>query len=301
MTITVRAFAKINLMLHVVGLRPDGYHDLRTTFQSIALDDSLTFASTKGSLEIACDDPRCPSDHGNIVWKAAVRLWEAAGRSGTPAGVRVRIEKRIPMEAGLGGGSADAAAALRALAALWRLRIDVRELHRIAASLGADVPFLLEGGTAFGVGRGDVLVPLPDVARQWVVLAVPGFGVSTKDAYAWYDDVPRGDRQARREIMVSASSAHSARDVVNDLEEPVIARHPQMGEAIDALCRIGARHAAMSGSGSAVFGLFGTRRAAEYAADAFIRAVSEPHTLVVTRTLSRVEFARESRPVLARK
>ena len=159
--ITARAFAKINLDLRILGVQADGYHELRTTFQSLALHDVLTFAPARGPLVVETDDPACPA-HGNIVERAASALWRAAGRSGSPAGLRVRIDKRIPIAAGLGGGSADAAAALRAIARLWRIRLTSKELQTIAASLGADVPFFLEGGTVRGRGRGDMLTPLAD-------------------------------------------------------------------------------------------------------------------------------------------
>lgn len=296
MIVTIRAFAKINLTLRVVGRRGDGYHELRTTFQSIAIDDRLTLEETRGPFEITCADPVCPAGAENIVWKAAQQLWTKAGRAGEPGGVRVHIEKRIPMAAGLGGGSADAAAALRALALLWRVPHDKRVMHEAAAELGADVPFLLRGGTALGVNRGDVLVPLPDIVRQWLVVAVPRFGVSTKDAYAWFD---------------SACSADSALNVVrkvgvgNDLEPPVAARYPEIRRVTAVLKKGGAAYAAMTGSGSAVFGLFATKPAAEAAADVLVarRWDLRPAiaAIVVTRTLSRAEHARLARPVLARK
>src|SRR6476661_5408460 len=118
--VQVRAPAKINLTLRVLGTRPDGYHELRTMFQSVALHDTLTFTSCDGPFSIASDDPRCPSNEGNLVGRAADALWRAGGRRGKPSGVHVTIRKQIPIEAGLGGGSSDAAAALRGLSTMWQ-------------------------------------------------------------------------------------------------------------------------------------------------------------------------------------
>src|SRR5579864_2685352 len=178
----VRAFAKINLSLRVLGIRSDGYHDLRTTFQSVALHDSLTIRRARGAFVLECDDPECPAGRDNLVWHAAARVWRASGRRGVPHGVVAHLAKRIPMRAGLGGGSSDAAAAIRALARLWR--VDAGRQRLIAAALGADVPYFLEGGTVLGLERGDVLFPLLDRPRASVVLVLPDFGVSTREAFS---------------------------------------------------------------------------------------------------------------------
>jgi 4-diphosphocytidyl-2-C-methyl-D-erythritol kinase len=284
--ITARAFAKINLDLRIVGVQADGYHQLHTTLQSIALHDVLRFTEARGPFVLESDDPACPAA-GNIVERAALGLWQAAGRTGSPAAVRVRIEKRIPVAAGLGGGSADAAAALRALSRLWRVRLPPKEIQAIAASLGADVPFFLRGGTAAARGRGDLVSPVTDRPRRWAVVATPPFGVSTVDAYRWFDDDESKGVARRR---------HGRR--VNDLQPPVVARHPEIGELVDSLQRSGALHAAMSGSGSAVFGLFSGRARAEAAADAL---VGGGRRLIVTSTLPSREYQRLSRPALARK
>jgi len=264
-SITVRAFAKINLDLRVLGVRPDGYHELRTTFQSIALADRLTFTRTRGPFRIECDDPACPTDRRNLIWKAGERVMRLARRRGKLSGVTVRLEKNIPMQAGLGGGSSDAAAALRAFCGLWRVTPAAGELHRAAASLGADVPYFLQGGTALGFDRGDLLFPLDDISPAWVVVVVPDFGVSTKDAFAWWD---RSSRRASRDA--------------NDLQAVVAKRHPSVLRLIRALKQEGAFHASLSGSGSAVFGLFSSRPAAQGAA----RTLAGPRTFL-TPTLGR--------------
>jgi 4-diphosphocytidyl-2-C-methyl-D-erythritol kinase len=275
----VRAFAKINLSLRVLGRRDDGYHELRTIFQSIALHDTLTFGRTRGPLTLSCNDPRCPADDRNLVWKAAALVWRAAGRPGRARGVVVHIRKRIPLEAGLGGGSADGAASLRALGQLWKVR--AIELPRFAAALGADVPFCLEGGTALGLDRGDSLFPLVEPPRRWVLLALPPFGVSTRDAYAWLDE-----SRSRRPPPAPA---------VNDLEGPVADRFPSITRLAADLAGAGAGQAAMSGSGSTVFGLFDHRMRAEAARSALRRRHPEV-TWLLTRTIGRAEHGRRSAP-----
>lgn len=271
--VRVRAPAKINLTLRVLGVRLDGYHELRTTFQSLELHDTLTFTKVRGSFEIECDDPRCPTDRTNIVWRAAEALWRARGHRGEVSGARVRIRKRIPMQAGLGGGSSDAAATLTALTELWDAPGSGGRLRAIARDLGADVPFFLEGGTVLGVERGDELFLLIDRPAAWVVLVLPGFGVSTVEAYRWWDEHAHASPDASR-----------SRGPQNDLQAPVAARHPRIASAVRRLRGLGAHDAAMSGSGSAVFGLFAGEAAARRAASA-LRGRS--CSTLVTRTLTR--------------
>jgi 4-diphosphocytidyl-2-C-methyl-D-erythritol kinase len=276
-SIACRAFAKINLDLRVLGVRADGYHELRTTFQSIALADDLTFTASPGPLRILSDDTACPADARNLVWRAADLVWHAGRRRDAPHGVVVTIAKRIPMQAGLGGGSSDGAAAIRALASLWRVRLSRARRHGLAAAMGADVPYFLEGGTALGRNRGDRLSRLADRHRAWVVLTVPRFGVSTSEAFSWWD------REA-------GQVGSAGRDFSNDLQPVVARRHPIVAVLAAALERAGAFQASLSGSGSAVFGLFVRRSQAERAARALRRRA--PRRLVlVTRTLTRRECA----------
>jgi 4-diphosphocytidyl-2-C-methyl-D-erythritol kinase len=283
-SIACRAFAKINLDLRVLGVRPDGYHELRTTFQSIALADDLTFTASPGAFRIACDDPDCPADARNLVWRAAELVWKAGRRRGAPRGVVVTIAKRIPMQAGLGGGSSDGAAAIRALASLWRVRLTRARRHRLAAAMGADVPYFLEGGTALGRNRGDRLSRLEDLPRAWVVLTVPRFGVSTREAFAWWDREVGRVGQAGRAGQAASSRQH----ILNDLQPVVARRHPIVATLVADLERAGAFQASLSGSGSAVFGLFARRSQAERAARALRRRA--PRRLVLaTRTLTRRE------------
>jgi len=285
--ITVHAFAKINLDLRVLGVRPDGYHELRTTFQSIALSDRLTFTPARGPFRIECDDPAFPAGRSNLIWKAADVVRKLARRRESPSGVTVRVEKNIPMQAGLGGGSSDGAATLRALCRLWKVKASPAELHHAAATLGADVPYFLEGGTALGFHRGDVLFPLDDIAPSWVVVVVPEFGVSTTDAFAWWDAANVGRPFQGRRRGRERQDRRDGQDVSNDLQKVVARRHPVVTTLVRSLNKEGAFHASLSGSGSAVFGLFSRRSDAQAAA----RALAGPRTFV-TPTLGRAACRR---------
>ena len=277
--------AKINLSLRVIGTRPDGYHELRTVFQSLALHDTLRIRASAGAFTITSNDPACPSDASNLVWRAADALWQAAGKRGAPHSVSVRIVKRIPMRGGLGGGSSDAAAAIRALAKWWRITLPPARLRAVSATLGADVPYFLQGGTALGIQRGDALTPLVDAPPAWVVLVTPPFGVSTANAYGWFDS----DRRA----LGNPEPGDLGGNDRNDLEGPVVARHPEIGRIVRALARAGAFRAAMSGSGSAVFGLFRSRVRAASAAKALER---RGRSILVTRTVDRGKYRELTRP-----
>ena len=295
--LVVRAHGKVNLDLRVLGTRADGYHELRTVFQSIELHDTLTCVERPGPFALKCRTAGVPLDGANLVWRAAAALWQALGRSGDPQDATVTIDKRLPLEAGLGGGSADAAAALFALARLWG-GAPVTLLREVGSRIGADVPFFLSGGTALGLGRGEEIYPLVDLPPHWIVLVRPPFGVSTAEAYSWYDDDRAAGMKESRELQVLPVPWPSrAAQMINDLEGPVARRHPEIG-ALKALLReAGASAAAMSGSGSAVFGLFRSRRDAERA----VRPLSKGGArALLTRTLTRAEYERRSRPVAKR-
>jgi len=241
-----------------------------------------------------------PLDRSNLVWKAADALWRSLRRAGDARGVLIRLQKRIPLQAGLGGGSTDAAAVLMALARLWRVPVRPSQLTDVAATLGADVPFFLSGGTALGLGRGDEVYPLADLPRHWIVLLVPGFGVSTADAYAWYD----GERELARGVSVREAQhvpgpwPSRAAQMINDLEAPIARHHPEIDQMRTALRRAGALAAAMSGSGSTVFGLFQKRREALGAVD---RLAGSGWRVLLTESLGRGEYARRSRPTIRRR
>ena len=291
--LAVRAHAKVNLDLRVLGVRPDGYHELRTVFQTIELHDVLVCEARPGAFMLKCRTPVVPLDSSNLVWKAAEALWAALGRGGAVCDTQITIEKKIPVEAGLGGGSADAAAALVALARLWG-GAAMSLLREVASTIGADVPFFLSGGTALGLGRGEEIYPLVDLPRHFVALVRPPFGVSTREAYGWYDeDRASGVREQARELqLLPVPWPSRAAQMVNDLEPPVVRRHVEISTLKAQLKDAGAVAAAMSGSGSAVFGLFRTRPAAEKALRPLCRNGVRGW---VTRTLSRAEHERRAK------
>lgn len=266
--VRVRAHAKINLSLRVGPRRSDGYHSLETVFQTLALHDTVIARSAAGPLALVCDDPFVPDGRDNLAWRAAEVLWRYAGKKGVPRGAVIDIRKRVPMQAGLGGGSSDAAATLIAMNGLWRCGFDASSLGRIGAELGADVPSFLIGGTSLGLGRGDDVYPLDDAIPYHVVLAFPPFGVPTEKAYLWLDE----DRAAGSGDAATSASLDlwptRRLDVVNDLAGPVVRCHPQIGRLRDALSRSGAVAAEMTGSGSTVFGLFTNLAAARRGASA---------------------------------
>jgi len=300
MAVTARAHAKINLDLRVLGTRPDSFHELRTVFQAIALHDTVTCIPREGPFVIECDTAGVPLDRSNLVWKAAEVLWRSIRRQGPPRDVLVRLQKQIPLQAGLGGGSADAAAMLLALVALWRVPVRASQLTDIAATLGSDVPFFLSGGTALGLGRGDEVYPLADLPRHWIVLVIPGFGVSSADAYAWYDaerEMSRGSL-GREPQYVPGPWPSRAAQMINDLEAPIARHHPEIDQMKISLRRVGALAAAMSGSGSTVFGLFQRRKEAE---NAVARLSGAGWRVLLTESLDRDSYTRSQRPRMGKK
>lgn len=287
-SVSLPSFAKINLDLRVLGTRPDGYHDLRTIFQSLALFDNVTVTVRRGPLVVTCDEPDIPTDRRNLVWKAASLLHRTATGKAAPRDLLIDLRKRVPSEAGLGGGSSNAAMTLLALNKLWKLDLDLGSLSRIGARLGADVPYFLHGGTTLGLGRGDDLYPLADMPPVHVVILRPGFGVSTADAYTWFDEERRRAKAPPSRPVPPGWPAWSA-SLRNDLEIPVMGHHPAIGRIRQSLIDAGATFAAMSGSGSAVFGLFERADAARRTANDLAR----PGWLSLhTRTLNRREYAR---------
>jgi 4-diphosphocytidyl-2-C-methyl-D-erythritol kinase len=253
--IEIKSYAKINWTLDALFKRDDGYHELRTIYQTVSLHDRLRLIETETALEVSCDDERAPSDETNLAHKAARLLREATGAQ---AGARIEIEKRIPVAAGLGGGSSNAAATLLGLVRLWRVEVSERELFQLAASLGSDVPFFLIGGTALGVGRGEEVYPIEEAEAEHLLLVNPGFAVETAVAYAKLSRLTMKD--AARIIPFTLFAAKAIRELPlaasNDLEEIVSAAHPEIAEVKRELLSLGARRALMSGSGATVFGVF---------------------------------------------
>ena len=302
--VTVRSFAKINLGLRIGALRTDGFHELLTVYQTIALNDVIRVQLGRGSgIEIRSDDPRVPTDQSNTCYgivERAMSMLKARGR------VVIEIEKRLPVQGGLGGASGNAVAALLALERALNKELSGREKLRIAAEVGSDLPLFLVGGTVLGVGRGEEVYPLPDLPAVACVVVTPEVGVSTPKAFADWDVTQAGeltpvepsDRMNEFGRVLSAwlsapertkgkaksgkgLSGVSARgrgraetpllDLVrtgieNDFERVVFPQYPELLEVKRVVERAGAFYASLSGSGSAIYGLFATRTAAQEAA-----------------------------------
>ncbi|HEV2803207.1 MAG TPA: 4-(cytidine 5'-diphospho)-2-C-methyl-D-erythritol kinase [Pyrinomonadaceae bacterium] len=254
---TLPSYAKINLVLRVHGRRADGYHEIETVFQTVTLHDRLTFETDDEQLELTCDAPEVPCDESNLVHRAAVAL---GARYGTRRGARIRLEKKIPAGGGLGGGSSNAAVALVGLTRLWELEADKQTLAELGASLGADVPFFLTGGTALGTGRGTDIYTLADAPSQPLLIVTPRVHVSTAEAYKSLNSHALTKAVAPVNLTVSrvqAGISGSLHAVLRNDFEPVVYRlYPEIERARDALAAAGATGTLLSGSGASVFGLF---------------------------------------------
>jgi 4-diphosphocytidyl-2-C-methyl-D-erythritol kinase len=253
-----RANAKINVFLRVLRTREDGYHDIESLVVPVSLADRITArpadelrVTMKGVDDLA---RTVPAGGLNLALVAALALADECEHAG---GAEVGIEKRIPVAAGLGGGSTDAAATLAALNELWGCRLDMEALADIAARVGSDVPAMLAGGPVLVHGRGDVIDPFT-VDRLWWVLRSFDFGIRSPDAYRWWDEdgAPSGPDPAPLLVSATKGDPETLGPLLfNDLERPVFARHPDLAESKAALLQAGALGAVMSGSGSSVVGL----------------------------------------------
>jgi len=250
----LRTSAKVNLTLEVLGTRPDGYHELSTVMQAVDLFDRLTVERAE-SITLETSDAGLPTDDRNLVVRAARRLREAAG---VQAGARIVLDKRIPVAAGLGGGSSDAAATLWGLNRLWGLRWRRERLMALAVGLGMDVPFFLGPGRALGTGRGEVLKRLPTVGGYAMVLVNPGVPLSTQDVYGRVPEGWRAEPEGTKRMLEALrmrSAAKVAAALTNHLEHWVEPSMPVIGRMKTALLAAGALGAVMSGSGPTVFGV----------------------------------------------
>jgi 4-diphosphocytidyl-2-C-methyl-D-erythritol kinase len=270
------AHAKINVFLRVLAAREDGYHDLESLVVPISLADRVTARAadrlqveTTGSPRLAGE---VPAGGLNLALVAALALADACPDAG---GALVRIDKRIPVAAGLGGGSADAAATLHALNELWGCGLDVATLADVAERIGSDVPAMLLGTPVLMTGRGELLAPA-EVARQWWVVVDLGFGVRSPDAYRWWDE-DGGARGPDPQEVLDAAAEGDAEALgpllFNDLEPSVARRHPEVADAKARLLGAGALGATMTGSGSSLVGLARDRAHAEAIASGFEQAV----------------------------
>ncbi len=280
--VVVRCPAKVNLHLEVLGRRSDGYHELRTLFVAVGLFDELELeAAPRGELALEVFPAGAVgAGEDNLVVRAARALQRECG---TDAGARMRLHKSIPVAGGLGGGSSDAAGALVGLAALWSRTGAAPSLHRIAASLGADVPFFLVGGAALGVGTGTEVFPLPDLPEWWVVLLPGPEPIPTAAVYQELAAGPLAGKSLPALADWLATGGTLPLDLCNnDLEPVVLRRWPEAGERLAAVRASGPALAMLSGSGGTVFGLFRSREAAGEAGKAL-----EPLAPIVAPVLSR--------------
>jgi 4-diphosphocytidyl-2-C-methyl-D-erythritol kinase len=328
MSITLRAFAKINLGLNIGPVRADGFHQLRTVYQTLALHDVVRVEVQSGSgIEIRCNDPRVPLNESNTCYKAAERVLKAANASGK---VIVQIDKRLPVQGGLGAGSSNAAATILGLERALEAKLSSEDKLRIAAEVGSDVPLFLIGGTVLGVGRGEEVYALPDLPRMHLVVVTPPIAVSTPKAFARWDE-----RVARNPALTGAGAAGTINkfgqavdawlsegvlprvvsasepasgvpamggdraetlllDLVragieNDFERVVFPEYPDLREVKRVLEREGARYASLSGSGSTLYGVFDSDDEAQAAA---ARIKASGHAAVATTTLTREKYCK---------
>lgn len=262
----LEAHAKVNLMLDVGGKRPDGFHEVSMILQTIALADRITIRKTEEAeirLRITEPKPEGLSSEDNLMVRAAQLLNDLFGLT---SGVEMTLEKHIPMAAGLGGGSSDAAAVLIGMNRLFELALEEEELEKLGSILGSDVPFFMRGGTQWARGRGELLLPLPDVKMQPVVLATPNKGVSTAEIYKRMDDLyafPHPDTALAAERILNGENAEALFE--NVMERVTVSLLPEIGAMKDLMSRKGAKRALMSGSGPTVFGIFETEKEAENA------------------------------------
>ena len=291
--VRISAFAKINLRLDILGKRDDGFHELRTIFQTISLHDELRLRTSRspeilltieGNQPLSAEPPQ-----KNLVYRAVDALRRELKISD---GVEIALKKTIPAGRGLGGGSSDAAAALLGYLRLTKKKLAAARLMEIAAALGADVPFFLLGGRALGVNKGDEIYPLPDIRKLQILVVSPkDIHVPTPDAYRWLEAKPlaltnsAGTSKLFQFCALSWSAQGSG--LLNDFEGPVFQRHPRLDQIRRELLQRGAAEASLAGSGSAVFGVFPSPAMARRAAVGF------PHDQTfVCETVSRDRYAR---------
>jgi len=264
---TLQAYAKINIGLHILGKRSDGYHDLETIFHEINLFDEIDLETHK-SLEMSADSILVPIDESNLCLKAASILQKERK---IKEGVMIQLRKNIPIGAGLGGGSSDAAAVLRGLNQLWNLKLSNDQLRTFAGEIGSDVPFFIEGGNAYASGRGEILDHFPMEVPFWIAVVTPLIHISTTWAYSHLKlqrDGTASELQTKIAKVISNPKKISTL-VQNDFEKTTIDAYPEIGRLKEKLNEKGAVFSLMSGSGSSVFGFFESEKKAADALGSF--------------------------------
>lgn len=272
-SLMLKAPAKINLCLHILGRRPDGYHELSMLMEKISLCDEIRLEKTSGSIELLDDATDIPPEK-NLALRAAQGLHEVSASSW---GVRIQLTKKIPIGGGLGGGSSDAAAVLKGLNQLWELNWPVEKLAEIGVKLGADVPFFLYDGPALVQGIGEKVNPQRKLPKLWMILLYPGVAVDTRWAYQEWDRNQL--TQGNHDVSLPRTFAELLEILHNDFEAVVFPKFPEVAAAKSALQKAGSPGALMSGSGSAVFGLFETKEERDRA---FKKLVVSPSWQVFT-------------------
>jgi 4-diphosphocytidyl-2-C-methyl-D-erythritol kinase len=257
-TVQARAFAKINIGLKILAKRSDGFHEIRTIYQTVGLADRLqvSLSSEKQGVRLECEHPELSSVRENLVYRAA-ELWRRA--RGYKGGIRLQLEKIIPMGAGLGGGSSDAAAALLALERLTGNRLDLAVRLALAAKLGSDVPLFLLGGRVLGCGRGEEVYPLEDFPARYCLIVFPGFSISTAEAYQVLGLRLTAQKEGRRMDTLGKRPPFPLQSwgpAENDFEWFVFARWPELAKVKRQLIRAGAETASLTGSGSSLYAVY---------------------------------------------
>lgn len=280
----LNAYAKINLTLDVLGDRPDGYHDIETILHTVELHDTIILREDGEGITLRCASPDVPAETQNIVHRAAHLLKETFQ---IPRGIEIELTKRIPVAAGLGGGSSDAAVTLLGLAQMWKLRVDNRQLLELGSKIGSDVPFFLVGGAALAMGRGERVRMLRPLPTTWVVIARPTIQITSEWAYKAIDHGAARKRPNTSDV-VRALGSEDARTVgqllCNVFEDVVIAHHPVVGTLRDQMMSHQPLGVSLSGTGPAIFAMVANEAAAREVADAVGRMAGVE--IFLTRTFA---------------
>ena len=286
MTLEKKSPCKVNLILNILGKRADGFHELETVMHPVNLFDEMHFERIASGLQLTCSNPALPTDAGNLVHRAATLFLQKTGIGG---GVRIHLEKKIPLAAGLGGGSGNAATTLLGLNELFGKPLSAKTLEDIAAALGSDIPFFLQTKPALGTGRGEKIESLADfpaMARAAFVLVHPGFGISTPWAYQNLTRFPaalngtRGRAQKLISLLETADLRIAGREFYNSLEAPALDKYPLLSLFQNFFRENGAAATLMSGSGSTTFAIADNLSGAEQLAELFKAKFGETHWLV---------------------
>ena len=277
---------KVNLLLNILGKRPDGYHELETVIHPVDVCDWLEFERAGNGIDLSCSDPHLPVNSKNLVFRAAALFLQSAGAR---EGIRIHLHKQIPVAAGLGGGSGNAAVTLLALNELFGNPLEPAKLGELAASLGSDIPFFLQGNPALATGRGEVITPLgffPALRGTYLVLAHPGFGISTPWAYEQLARFPAAahgtiGRAQRLVSLLQTDLTAGVREFYNSLEAPALRKYPLLELFQENFRQNGALGALMSGSGSTTFAVAPSQAAAEALVEKFKARFGRANWIVV--------------------